>query len=129
MLFGVLHLEPGEHLSESPLYERLELDEAPFLLVVIVAGLGVFATRRWLETTRAARRADEVVVALREQDARRVVDTERQRFERRLHGALDMAQTEAAALDIGERALVEARPARPSSCSWPTRATPTWGRP
>jgi len=113
VLFGVLQFEPGEHLAESSLYERLELDEAPFLLLVTVAGLGIFATRRWLETTRAARRADEVVVALREQDARRVVDNERQRFERRLHGALDMAQTEVAALDVGERAMVEAAPGAP----------------
>jgi len=113
VLFGVLQIEPGEHLSESSLYERLELDEAPFLLLVIVAGLGIFASRRWLETTRAAHRADEVVVALREQDARRVVDNERQRFERRLHGALDMAQTEVAALDVGERALTEAAPGAP----------------
>ena len=110
---AVMRFEPGEHVSELDIYERLELDETPFMLLVALAGLGAFSTRRWREATRAARRADEVVVALREQDARRVVDNERQIFERRLHGALDMAQSEGAALDVAERALVEAAPGAP----------------
>lgn len=112
-LLGVLQFEPGEHLQDSSLYEQLELDEAPFFLLVIVAGLGFFATRRWIETTRAARTADEVVATLREQDARRAVDNDRQRFERRLHAAFDMAQTEPAALDVADRALAEAAPGAP----------------
>ncbi|CAN5492297.1 hypothetical protein BH18ACT1_BH18ACT1_14160 [soil metagenome] len=110
---ALIQFEPGEHLARSSLYESLELDEAPFLALIALAGLGAFAIRRWLEASRQARRAGEAAQALRHQDEERTVEAERQRFERRLHGALDMAATESAALSVAERALEEGAPEAP----------------
>jgi len=110
---ALIQFEPGEHLARSSLYESLELDEAPFLALIALAGLGAFAIRRWLEASRQARRAGEAAQALRSQDEERTVEAVRQRFERRLHSALDMAATESAALSVAERALEEGARGRP----------------
>jgi len=110
----VLGLDLGERLAaHSRAYEQLQLDELPFIAVIVVIGVIAFSARRWQEAIRSLRAAEQIAGQLRERDAERDAEVRGQAFERRLHSALDMAQSEPAALTIVEEALIERVPDNP----------------